>query len=116
MKDYSIYKCFNGEKENPFDRETQAIEHKFWFYESIFERDYSERDRVEWFEFFSDYGMGDVFMKILLEDDYNKPIENNKKLILGLWLKYLFSEKLYGEYGGENLDKDAYFAITSAGE
>jgi hypothetical protein len=105
-----MYRYFKGEKENPFDKEKQNNEYMFWFYESTFERDYSGLDSSEWFDFFNNYGMGDAFMKILSEADYDKPTNEEKKQIFDLWLKYLFSEKLYAEYGGDNWYKEAYFA------
>jgi hypothetical protein len=113
MKDFSMYRYFKGEKESPFDKEKQNNEYMFWFYESIFERDYSGWDSSEWFNFFNNYGMGDAFMKILSEADYDKPTNEEKKQIFELWLKYLFSEKLYGEYGGDNWYKDAYYAAIA---
>lgn len=110
MKDFSMYRYFKGEKENPFDKEKQNNEYIFWFYESTFDKDFTERETSEWFDFFSNYGMGDAFMEIISEADYDKPTDKTKKQIFELWLKYLFSEKLYGEYGGDNWYRDAYFA------
>lgn len=104
-----MFKFFKGEKQNPFNKNKQPKEHMYWFYESIFERDFSTRDSVEWHSFFDDYGMGKAFMNILSDEDYSKPKDNKKKQIFALWLEYLFSYKLYGEYGSENIDKTTYF-------
>ena len=66
----------------------------FWFYESTFDKDFAEKEKLsEWFDFFSNYSMGEEFMGILSESDYAKPTEKRKKQILTLWPKYLFSEK-----------------------
>jgi hypothetical protein len=113
MKDYSIYRFFKGESENPFDKEKQNTEYMFWFYESVFEKDFSERDSADWFDFFNGYGLGNAFMEIISDTDYNHPTNKKKKQIFELWLKYLFSEKLYSEYGGDNWYKDAYFATIA---
>jgi hypothetical protein len=37
MKDYSMYRYFKGEKENPLDSQKQNTQHMFWEYESMFE-------------------------------------------------------------------------------
>lgn len=37
--------------------------------------------------------------------------DQQKKQIYALWLEYLFTEKLYREYGGDNLYKDAYLHL-----
>lgn len=113
MTDYSMYKYFKGEKENPFDKISQNTQYMFWFYESVFENDFSKRESSEWFDFFDNYGMGEEFMKILSESDYIRPTVEKKKQIFELWLEYLFSNKLYGEYGGNNRYKDAYYSAIA---
>jgi hypothetical protein len=85
----------------------------FWYYESVFERDFSSRESSDWFSFFGDYGLGDAFMRLLSEADYERPTNKAKKQIFELWLQYLFAEKLYAEYGGRNSYKDAYFATAA---
>lgn len=112
-KDFSMFRFYKGEKENPYSNETQNTEHMFWFYESIFARDFAEKDSSEWYKFFGDIGMGDKFMAILTEADYNKPLEDKKKQVFELWLEYLFTYKLYPEYGGENTLKDLYYKSTA---
>jgi hypothetical protein len=55
MKDYSMYKYFKGEKENPFDAETQNSANRFWEYESMFEykfyidQEFKEKNKGESF-------------------------------------------------------------------
>lgn len=109
--DYSMYKCFKGEKENPFDNEKQNAQHMFWYYESVFEDQFNLHSSSDWHSFFLDHDMRDDFMKILSEQDYEKPSEEKKKPVFELWLTYLFKEKLYPEYGGENTYKKAYNTI-----
>jgi hypothetical protein len=50
--DYSMYKYYKGEKENPFDNVTQNKKHMFWFYESCFEITYKGKpeDKEEAFK------------------------------------------------------------------
>jgi len=110
MNDYSMFRYYKGEKENPFDKESQNSAHMFWLYESVFERDFIGRESSDWFAFFEGYGMGGDFMKILSDADYERPTDKVKKHVFDLWLKYLFAEKLYAEYGGDNWYRDEYFS------
>ncbi|SFK99925.1 hypothetical protein SAMN05216357_11084 [Porphyromonadaceae bacterium KH3CP3RA] len=115
MTDYSMYKYFKGEKENPFDKEKQNAEYMFWLYEASFEKDFSGWGSHDWYYFFDGYGMGDAFMKLLRDPaDYDRPSKDKKKQIFDLWLEYLFTHKLYAEYGGENWHKKEYNRITVA--
>lgn len=50
--DFKLYRYYKGEKENPFDHDKQNKEHMFWFYESIFEKDFAKNDSADWFNFF----------------------------------------------------------------
>jgi len=38
---YSMYRYFKGEKENPFDPEKENTANQFWQYEAKFEHEYS---------------------------------------------------------------------------
>lgn len=105
-----MYKFYKGESDNPFDHETQNTQHMFWFYESIFERDFISNDSPDWFAFFGDNKLGQRFMKLLSEEDYERPTEAKKKPLFELWLDYLFTEKLTPDYGGDNPYKKAYFS------
>jgi hypothetical protein len=42
MKDYSMYKYYKGEAENPFDRANMGVSYMFWCYEAQFEHRYNE--------------------------------------------------------------------------
>ncbi len=107
----NMYKYFKGEKENPFDKETQNTAYNFWWYESIFEGLFAEKESSDWFAFFSDYGIGKEFMQILSEHDYQRPGLDKKKQVFELWLEYLFEYKLYAEYGGPNWYKEQYYSV-----
>jgi hypothetical protein len=107
-----MYKYYKGEKESPFDAVTQNSAHMFWFYESVFERRYTENDSSDWHAFFGLFGKEKDFMKLLSEEDYNRPTESKKASIFELWLQYLFAEKLYAEYGGENWYKEQYYSTS----
>lgn len=112
MKDYSMYRYYKGEDNSPFDKEKQNTEYMFWLYEASFEKDFSERDSSDWHSFFDGFGMGDAFMNILSNADYEKPTGEKKKQIFDLWLEYLFSVKLYGEYDADNWYQNAYLTVA----
>lgn len=131
-KDFSMYRCYRGEAENPYFKELWASEvdkshlpppecmkydfilpaekvqelswkGKFWFYESIFESNFWPLNTTEW------YALG-----LLPGGDYERPADLNKKQVFELWLGYLFTEKLYPEWGGTvNHDKEAYYSLTA---
>ncbi|MDR2425260.1 MAG: hypothetical protein LBD59_11165 [Prevotellaceae bacterium] len=115
MKDYSMYRFFKGESENPFDKERQNTAFMFWFYENHFEDDFSEKESSDWYAFFgSNSKIGKKFMELLSTEDYERPTENKKAAIFDIWLnEYLFVEKLYGEYGSENWYKKEYYATSA---
>jgi hypothetical protein len=111
-----MYRFFKGEKENPFDKDKQNNQYMFWFYESVFERQFNENDSSEWYDFLGgrNTSLGKEFMDMLSTEDYERPTEKKKASIFKLWLeKYLFVDKLYGEYGGENWYKKTYYATTA---
>jgi hypothetical protein len=116
MKDYSMYRFFKGEKEDPFDHETQNSQHMFWFYESCFENLFTRYESSDWYSFFGGGHKSitsDKFMKLLSDEDYERPTEKKKAGIFDLWLNdYLFVDKLYGEYGGENWYKKEYHSTS----
>jgi hypothetical protein len=89
-----MYRYFKGETDNPFNKEKQEKEHFFWFYESVFESNFTERESSDWNAFFSTYGLEKGFMKLLSNSDYEKL--SDKKGVFDLWKEYLFREKLTG--------------------
>ncbi|GIJ96561.1 hypothetical protein CAPN001_11300 [Capnocytophaga stomatis] len=110
-KQYEMYRFFNGENNNPFNAQNQNTQYMFWFYEQHFEEKFQQYESSDWYAFFKEMGIGDEFMALLSEEDYEKPTVTKKRKIFDLWLnKYLFVEKLYPEYGGsENTYKNEYF-------
>ena len=112
--DYSMYRYFNGEQNNPFNQENQNTAFLFWFYESVFENEFRKNEISSWCKFFEAYGLGFEFMQIISEDDYDRPNESKKSQIFDLWLIYLFRDKLFGEYGGVNWYKEMYFSETNS--
>jgi len=125
MKDYSMYRYYKGEKENPFE----AIRKKspnlslsnalmWWFYESCFEIEFLQKESSDWFSFFGGNHNSEAskkFMKLLSEEDYERPTEKKKAGVFDLWLnEYLFVDKLGPEYGENWYIKDYY--STSAKE
>ena len=113
-KDYSMYRFYKGEKENPFNQDKENSAYMFWFYESVFDLSFTNNESSDWYAFFGESPLGHKFMKLLSEEDYNRPTEKKKKQVFELWLDYLFTEKLYPEYGGENTYKVLYHSTTLA--
>ncbi len=106
-----MFKYFKGEKENPFDSETQNTAANFWFYESVFQEQFDKWESSEWYAFLGSADRGKRFMKLLSDEDYERPTEGIKKPMFEIWLDYLFTEKLYPEYGGKiNYYKEWYYA------
>jgi hypothetical protein len=109
--DFSMFRYFKGENENPFSWEKQNAAHMYWFYESIFQGDFDRWESSDWYSFFGPAELGERFMKLLTDKDYERPTEEIKKPIFEIWLDYLFTEKLYPEYGGKvNYYKELYYA------
>jgi hypothetical protein len=142
-KDYSMYRFYRGETENPYFKELWASEvdkshlpppecmkydftlpaekveelswkSKFWVYESKFEEDFHSYESSDWYLFFGDNRPGDNFKELLAEEDYERLTEAKKKPLFDLWLDNLFQTKLYPEYGGAvNYDKEAYYSYKT---
>lgn len=109
--DCSMFRYYKGESENPFSLEKQNAACMFWFYESIFQQDFDKWESSDWFSFLGPDDRGKRFMKLLTDDDYERPTERIKKPLFEIWLEYLFTEKLYPEYGGKVNDyKIMYYA------
>lgn len=98
-----MYKYFKGEQQNPFDHEKQNARHMFWFYESIFERDFLQgnftdenwippdaADHKEWV--------------IVLKD---KPVD--KEELFKLWLYHELMVRLPYKY--ESTDTNEFLAL-----
>lgn len=85
-----MYRYYKGEERNPYVDGTPG--NMFWFYESVFEDRYEKNDSSDWHSFFADYGLDEEYMKLLGENDYDRPSDKNG--VFELWLKYLFREKL----------------------
>lgn len=111
ISDYSMFRYYKGEAENPFSQEKQNSAHMFWFYESVFQKNFDRWESSDWYDFFGHTERGESFMKLLSDEDYERPTEKKKKPIFEIWLDYLFTEKLYPEYGGKlNEYKIMYYA------
>ncbi|MCE5321292.1 MAG: hypothetical protein LLF93_09380 [Bacteroidales bacterium] len=108
---YEMFRFYKGEKESPFDNDKQNAQHQFWFYESVFEDEFKRNSSADWHSFFSDHDMQLDFMNILSSSDHDRPSEDKKKPVFELWLTYLFTFKLYPEYGGENTYKKLYYSV-----
>jgi hypothetical protein len=112
MANYTMYRFYKGEKNNPFDNETDSVSAKFWYYEYVFDTSFFKDETSDLYSFFKDHGMSDKFMALLSENDHDHLSEKSKKPVFKLWLEYLFEYKVYGEYGGENVDKKVYYSTA----
>lgn len=114
VQDYNMLKYFKGEAENPFDHDRQNAAHMFWFYESVFQDQFASNESSDWYAFFGHNERGNRFMKLLSDEDYERPTEGIKKQIFEIWLDYLFTEKLYPEWGAKiNFYKELYYSSTA---
>ncbi len=122
MKDFSMYRYFRGETENPFEQlqkdecnlsenEAKRLQNckMFWFYESVFETIFNRETNSYWRNNFNVY-VQETCKRILHGTDKEKPTESNKATVFDIWLNdYLFVDKLDIEYGGDNWYKKEYY-------
>ncbi|MDL2297313.1 hypothetical protein LJC68_09750 [Bacteroidales bacterium OttesenSCG-928-B11] len=138
MIDYSMYRYFKGEKENPFEKllnkaeidksnlpppecmkyeyslsenEVQNLQNSkmFWFYESVFETIFNKETNAYWRNHFNKYAK-QKFCRILKGKDDEKPTGSDKATVFDIWLNdYLFVDKLGVEYSGDNSYKKEYY-------
>lgn len=124
MKNYSMYRYYKGEKENPFEKllnraeidkphlpppecmkyeynlpsnEANKLQNSkmFWFYESVFETLYSRESNDYWRNHFNEYAR-QKFCRVLTGKDNDKPTQSEKAAVFEIWLNdYLFVDKLY---------------------
>ena len=117
MKDYSMYRYFKGEEENPFEAKVGLQNSMmFWFYESCFEKEFEHKESSDWYAFFGgthDSKTSNKFMKLLSEEDYERPSEKKKAAIFELWLyDYLFPDKLC-DWGSMDEDIKSYLSTSA---
>ena len=117
MKDFSMYRYFKGEKENPFENKKEVdyrfcIAAIFWFYESHFEGLFAKNESSAWLALFGSK-TSEKFMKLLSEEDYERPTEKKKAVIFELWLyDYLFPDKLC-DWGSMEEDIKSYLSTSA---
>ena len=109
MKDYSMYRYYKGEKENPFEKllnqaeidkshlpppECMKYEYKlpnnevdrlrnskmFWFYESHFEHIFNNESNDYWRNHFNEYAR-QKFCRVLTGKTDDKPTESKKTAV-----------------------------------
>ena len=111
MKDYSIYKFYKGEKDNPFEKELNSKvtkEHKFyneysipreeviklnafmmlWSIESVLENRFNNYNYNSWKLTLGPYAKG-----LNLKDSTAKPSKDQKKLFLNCFLDMYFNTR-----------------------
>lgn len=93
--DYSVYKCYKGEVENPFEMDKNELRSKFWWIESVFEKEfYQKYSKSKWEEFFQDGPYTKSFRNLLDNQNLLQPNNQTKKQLLELFLKQ--SNEHYG--------------------
>ncbi len=90
-----MYRYYNGEKDNPFDKERQNAAFNFWGYEQLFENDFNEGDfsELKWIP--TNAPDTNEWHNVLLA----KPI--NKEELFRLWLHNLLMVHLPEKYQSE---------------
>jgi hypothetical protein len=110
MENYSMYRFYKGEENNPFDNKNDSLRARFWNAEKTFETSFFKWEAHKLNSFFKDHDMGKDFIELISEDDREFITDKTKKPLFELWLKYLFKFKYYAEYGGENTQEKTYFS------
>ena len=110
MKDYSMYRYYKGETENPFDNEKQNTQFMFWFYESVFETLFNRESNGYWRNHSNECAR-QKFCNALAEKGNDRPTESEKAAVFDVWLNdCFFVDKLYPEWGAkENWHKEQYY-------
>lgn len=86
--DYNVYKCYKGEVENPFETDKNEIRHKFWWIESVFEKEfYHTYSKTSWENFFKYGPYLNSYRGLLDNHKLLPPNLQTKKQLLELWLK-----------------------------
>ncbi|MHA8064282.1 hypothetical protein [Aquirufa aurantiipilula] len=105
---YGIYKCYKGEVDNPFKSDKDELRFKFWWIESVFEKEFYQRYSIsKWDEFFKHGSYSNNFRGLL---DKHQLLPHNlqtKKQLLELFLKQ--SAEHYG------FKMESYLSLKSIG-
>jgi hypothetical protein len=95
-KDYSVYKFYKGEAENPFSglKYSEENDAKFviWIYEEWFEHQWKKMDAASWRQWFAVANRHHEFMKLLRPTDYDRPTD--KAGVFQLFMNVLLSERI----------------------
>lgn len=88
MENYSMFRYFKGQEENPYDQVYQNAQYMFWGYESMFDFNFNKADfkTISWVDEYSPY-----FKKWETVLSQN-PV--NKQDLFELWLYELLAEHL----------------------
>jgi hypothetical protein len=111
MGNYTKYRYYKGENENPFDGSIDSPSFILWQAEYVFDSSYFKKNLLL-YSFFNDHRMGDQFMALLSEDDKEYLTEKNRIPVLELWLEYLYDTKYSGKENGEYTLKKKYYSTT----
>ena len=98
MDNYSMYRYFKGEEENPYNQVEQNAQYMFWWYETIFEKNFNREDfsqdnwALPYYEDINEWR--DVLSK--------NPV--NKADLFKLWLYQLLMKRLPDKYLSDKKD------------
>ncbi|MEZ7504755.1 hypothetical protein [Flavobacterium sp. Arc2] len=112
MGNYTKYRYYKGENENPFDGSIDSPSFILWQAEYVFDSSYFKKESSALYSFFEDHRMGDQFMALLSEDDKEYLTEKNRIPVLELWLEYLYDIKYSGKEDGEYTLKKIYYSTA----
>ena len=112
MGNYTKYRYYKGENENPFDGSIDSPSFILWQAEYVFDSSYFKKESSALYSFFDDHRMGDQFMALLSEDDKEYLTEKNRIPVLELWLEYLYDTKYSGKEDGEYTLKKKYYSTA----
>jgi hypothetical protein len=112
MGNYTKYRYYKGENENPFNGYNDSSSFILWQAEYVFDSSYFKKESSALYSFFDDHRMGDQFMALLSEDDKEYLTEKNRMPVLELWLEYLYDTKYSGKEDGEYTLKKIYYSTA----
>jgi len=110
MENYTKYRYYKGENENPFNSYIDSASSILWQAEYVFDSSYFTKESFALYSFFNDHRMGDQFIALLSEDDKEYLTEKNRIPVLELWLEYLYDTKYSGKENGEYTLKKTYYS------
>jgi hypothetical protein len=110
MGNYTKYRYYKGENENPFDGSIDSPSFILWQARCFLTLLISKRIFCSLQLLY--HRMGDQFMALLSEDDKEYLTEKNRIPVLELWLEYLYDTKYSGKRKWQYTLKKKYYSTT----